>query len=71
MRDQSKDGSRQRMFKGSISFKVFGYKQTLVIKISVPDSDDIFDRHSRVRRSLYNGNWCLRNVVYADMDMEL
>ena len=59
------------MFKGSISFKVFGYKLTLVIKISVRDFDDIFDRHSKVRRFLYIGSWCLRNVVYADMDMEL
>ena len=70
-RDQSKDSSPKRMFKGSISFKVFGYKLTLVMKISVCDFDDIFDRHSKVRRFLYIGSWCLRNVVYADMDMEL
>ena len=70
-RDQSKDSSPQSMFKGSISFKVFGYKLTLVIEISDRDSDDIFDRHSKVRRFLYIGSWCLRNVVYADMDMEL
>ena len=55
-RDQSKDSSPQSMFKGSISFKVFGYKLTLVIEISDRDSDDIFDRHSKVRRFLYIGS---------------